>query len=143
MNIWSFTTLISTFVGGDAGDGSVFVPAVDCPVLENGSPVPFCDLATRLEAQLNGAATPSNLFACDAADRSPAWQCSIPFARSPVQSNLLSAAADIWAEFLASNSLRPLSVLLAGPPRLGKSEIAKLLAERYCAMPSRHFPTLP
>jgi hypothetical protein len=131
MNIWSFTALIGSFVAGEARDGSIFVPAVDCPVLENGCPIPFCDIVSRLETQLNGAVAPSNLFACDAADRAPEWQCSIPFARSPVQTNLLSAAADIWAEFLASNSLRPLSVLLAGPPRLGKSEIAKLVAERY------------
>lgn len=132
VHISSFVRLVLDLAQNNgSADGDVFVPAVDCPVLEGDNAViPLGALITRFAAILNKGAmgSPGTELVTPL---SPVWNCHLPFASSPVQGNLLSDVTRVWSEFLAANALQPLSVLLAGPPRMGKSEIAAAVAARY------------
>jgi hypothetical protein len=46
------------------------------------------------------------------------------------QSNLENQWAEMWAEFVSSNGLRPVKCFVAGPPKSGKTDHAKGMAER-------------
>ena len=62
------------------------------------------------------------------------WSCHLPFSVAEAvqsQSQLAQGGGDaVWAEYLRANQLSPLSLLVAGPPRCGKTDVAKLVADR-------------
>jgi hypothetical protein len=68
-------------------------------------------------------------------DTSLLWGCSLPFSSVTAQYNTSSESLETgvelaWQEYLTYNDLTPLSVLVTGPPRSGKSEIAQALAAK-------------
>lgn len=124
-------------VSDEEVDGPVFVPAVDMPVMEDGAVLPCAEVLRRFSAIVDGstdlATVPDLRCDCAALGDASAWNLHVPFAAGHVTGNLLTDAQSVWAEFLKSNSLQPISILLAGPPRVGKSDLARVLAERCFA----------
>lgn len=66
------------------------------------------------------------------------WNCDINFNASTVSGNadfvagnLLSTFTSVWNEFLTAQCLSPLSVVVAGPPKSGKTVVSKLVSEKY------------
>ena len=47
------------------------------------------------------------------------------------ESNMEGQWNSIWNEFVASKGLRPVKLAVAGPPKTGKTEHAKTIADRY------------
>lgn len=65
------------------------------------------------------------------------WSCDISSNQIVVDNENMSSISlvhddseVIWNEFLTCNSYTPISILLTGAPNLGKTEIAKHIAER-------------
>jgi len=82
--------------------------------------------------------------AANCSSRQALWKCNIPVAAaaagagaaaSPdgadevVPSFHVDGFGPVWAEYLAAKALDPVSVLVAGPPRTGKSELAHRIAD--------------
>lgn len=48
----------------------------------------------------------------------------------PNESNMTSMLPTVWNEFLSSSGLQPVYVFVAGPPKCGKTDFAKSVADR-------------
>lgn len=129
VNVETFVRFIKALAEGEVETNTTFVPALDSPVVENGAVLPLAAVIQRLDVILNGGKSMLGLGDSVASERTPLWRCHVPFASSPVPGNLLSEAHTLWAQFLQHNALQPLSLLVAGPPRLGKTEAVKQLAQ--------------
>jgi hypothetical protein len=133
VSVAGLVALVKGLVDGTTECPTRLIAAVDSPVVEEGTVVPLATILRRFEKVLNGDGAPSGLGGSQqgaAPGAAAAWSCHLPFATSPVPGNLLTDVRSVWAEFLQKNALQPLSILVAGPPRVGKTDAVKLLAEQ-------------
>lgn len=113
-----------------------FIAAVDSATDAEGRILSFCEMISALDRRLNDRQESLIVANCgsgegEGAVLSPLWQCSLPLASSSLSSvNLLNSIDEVWEQFLRSNSLAPVSIALAGPPRVGKSDLAGVIAEK-------------
>jgi hypothetical protein len=115
-----------------------FVPVID---ISRGAAVSFFQFVRNIDLFLNGERENCAILPADAegdqiSSACALWQCSIPTSSLQVDPSLKSGCSlqddfqSVWAEYLSARSLVPLAVLVAGPPRTGKSELAVQLADR-------------
>ncbi len=126
-----------------------FVAVVDRPRI--GFSSPFLDIVSALDISLNGprpqqsntsrGIRPADGAAANCSSRQALWKCNIPVAAAAADSAAPDGAVEVvpsfhvdgfgpvWAEYLAAKALDPVSVLVAGPPRTGKSELAHRIAD--------------
>lgn len=123
-----------------------FVAVVDRPRI--GFSSPFLDIVSALDISLNGpqqsntsrGIRPADGAAANCSSRQALWKCNIPVAAAGAAASPDGAAevvpsfhvdgfGPVWAEYLAAKALDPVSVLVAGPPRTGKSELAHRIAD--------------
>ena len=118
----------------------LYVASIDRP-RPGSSPISLYRLLVELHEGLNGQASATSLLPAKGGTEggSPSgslWRCSLPVAaataddsRAPHRS-LRTHFPEVWAEFLAASALLPVTALVAGPPRCGKTEFSAKLAER-------------
>lgn len=111
-----------------------FVAAVDSSADAGGHILSFWEIICAVDKKLNErheSLIVANDGSRGGAVQSPLWECNLPLASSSLSSaNLLNSIDEVWEQFLRSNSLAPVSIALAGPPRVGKSDLAAVVAER-------------
>eukprot|EP00597_Dinobryon_sp_UTEXLB2267_P008619 CAMPEP_0170084628 /NCGR_PEP_ID=MMETSP0019_2-20121128/19766_1 /TAXON_ID=98059 /ORGANISM="Dinobryon sp., Strain UTEXLB2267" /LENGTH=617 /DNA_ID=CAMNT_0010300789 /DNA_START=495 /DNA_END=2348 /DNA_ORIENTATION=+ len=112
-----------------------FEPAADpCPL-------PCQDLLLALHGGINGPPAATQLLAQLGQTGPPAgrpsvrsglWRSDLWFPADPPGSLLdrLQGEHGVWPRFVAAAQLAPVRLLLAGPPRSGKSEACRLIADR-------------
>lgn len=115
-----------------------FVPVIDT---SRGTAVSFFQFVRNIDIFLNGeresfTILPANADGDQLSSVCALWRCSIPMSSLQVDPSLTTCGSlqddfqSVWAEYLSARSLVPLSVLVTGPPRSGKSELAVQIADR-------------
>jgi len=58
------------------------------------------------------------------------WMCDLPFSTGgPAETTLARTPDLVWSDYLFSNGYSPISMLIAGPPKMRKTDTAKRVAE--------------
>jgi len=114
-----------------------FVASIDRPPL-GAAPIPLFHQLVQLHADLNGRSVETPILPAtggteSAAQSSAIWRCNLPVGPAPADGaplrSLQSHFEEVWAEFLAASRLAPVTALVAGPPRSGKTEFSAKFAE--------------
>jgi hypothetical protein len=64
------------------------------------------------------------------------WMCDLPFNSGHPEEISLARTPDlVWGDYLSSNGYSPITMLIAGPPKMRKTDTAKRVAERFAAPP--------
>lgn len=106
----------------------------------------FLDTVSALNVSLNSfrpaASTSTSVSSTIRAADGPScstgqalWKCNIPVAATAPSSSVddipsfqVEGFGPVWEEYLAAKALDPVSVMVVGPPRSGKSELANRIA---------------